>query len=208
VASTVAKRALRQDPEQFRARARSAAVRLFARYGFEGTSVQAIADELGVSKQALLYHFSSKEGLRQAALEEMVAVWRQALPRVLAALTRPQTPVEDGLVELVEFSRTEPAYARFLMHELLQPGDARHPVLADVEPWLKLAADYIRGAQAEGKIDAAVDPEAWLLNFGTLMVATLSVLDEKSGPQQASPARVIRELARIARVSLLAKPAG
>jgi AcrR family transcriptional regulator len=43
-----------KENEQIQTRARAAAVRLFSRRGFEGTSVQAIADEVGTSKQALL----------------------------------------------------------------------------------------------------------------------------------------------------------
>ena len=200
--SSVARRAPRKDPDQFQARARAAAVRLFARHGFEGTSVQQIADELGVSKQALLYHFASKDGLRSAALEEMVAVWKKALPAVLAAVSRPDAPAEGGLLELVAFSRREPAYARFLLHELLQPARARHPVLKDVGSWLKLAADYLRAEQAQGHVDAAVDPEAWLINLGTLVVATLAIPQEGAVPDQPSPERIVRELARIVSTSL------
>ena len=111
-------------------------MRLFSRHGFEGTAVQAVADELGVSKQALLYHFSSKEGLRQAVLEEMVAVWRNVLPRLLSALTRQDAGFQPALAEIVAFSRAEPAYARFLMQELLRDHDDRHPIIQDVGPWL------------------------------------------------------------------------
>jgi len=203
--SSVAKRAPRKDPDEFQARARSVAVRLFARHGFEGTSVQQIADELGVSKQALLYHFASKNGLRSAALEEMVAVWKQALPGVLAAVSHPDAPVEGGLMELVEFSRAEPAYARFLLHELLQPAGARHPVLKDVGSWLKMAADYLRGEQAQGRVDVAVDPEAWLINLGTLVVATLAI-SQDGARDQPSPERIVRELARIVSTSLRGPP--
>src|SRR5215210_5911613 len=103
------KRSMRQDSEQLRARARAAAVRLFSQFGFEGTSVQAIADEVGISKQALLYHFSSKEGLREAALQEMVETWRAVLPRFLSVLTRPRVPFEEAFSEIVDFFRAEPA---------------------------------------------------------------------------------------------------
>ena len=36
---------------------------LFARRGFSGVSLQEIAKELGISKQALLHHFPRKEVL-------------------------------------------------------------------------------------------------------------------------------------------------
>ena len=192
----------RSDSELFRKRARAAAVRLFSRHGFEGTAVQAIADELGVSKQALLYHFASKEGLRQAVLEEMVAIWRNVLPRLLSALTRQEAGFVSALAEMVEFSRAEPAYARFLMQELLRDRREQHPIIQDVGAWLAVAADIIRGAQREGRVDAAVDPEAWLINIGTLILATLCLLDT-ARPGQPPAERIVGELTRLIGSSLL-----
>src|SRR3712207_8758015 len=44
---------------------------LFARRGFEQTSVQAIADAVGLSKAGLLHHFPSKDALRAAVLAQV-----------------------------------------------------------------------------------------------------------------------------------------
>ncbi len=49
-----------------RARIRDAAVLLFGRDGFTGTSVRAIAAKAGVSPALVIHHFGSKDGLRQA----------------------------------------------------------------------------------------------------------------------------------------------
>lgn len=190
-----------KESEQIQTRARAAAVRLFSRHGFEGTSVQAIADEVGTSKQALLYHFQSKEGLRHAAIDEMVGTWRAVLPRFLAALTRKHAPFEEALSEILQFFRAEPAYARFLMQELL--SGARHPGVTDVETWLGFAADYIRQSQADGLVAAEVDPEAWLINAGTLILAALSLLDGVDrGPNMPGQDRLLKELARMIGSSL------
>jgi TetR/AcrR family transcriptional regulator len=191
----------RTDSEQLRKRAREAAVRLFSRHGFEGTAVQDIADEVGISKQALLYHFESKDGLRKAALEEIVGVWRSTLPRLLAAMTREGVRFEDALEEIMTFFRAEPAYARFMMQELLQPTPSS--IVQDVQPWLTVASDFIRRSQSEGTVDPDVDPEAWVINLGTLILATLALLDE--GRANPGPERVIREMARMAGTSLTRK---
>ena len=49
------------------------ATRLLARHGFEGTSLQAVADAVGVKKPSVLYHFKSKEDLRQAVLDSLLS---------------------------------------------------------------------------------------------------------------------------------------
>jgi AcrR family transcriptional regulator len=43
------------------------ATRLFAERGFDGTSIEAILDEAGVSRGSLYHHFASKEALFEAA---------------------------------------------------------------------------------------------------------------------------------------------
>ena len=58
------------------------AAALFARRGFEQTSVQAVADAVGLSKAGLLHHFPSKEALREAVLGQVQTLGRQALDEV------------------------------------------------------------------------------------------------------------------------------
>ena len=47
-----------------------------------------------------------------------------------------------------------------------------------------------------------MDPEAWLINIGTLILATLCLVDT-TRPDQPPPDRVIAELARLIGSSLL-----
>src|SRR4051794_1701740 len=61
----------------------SAALQLFASKGFDGTAVQDVASAVGVTKQAVLHHFPSKEALRDAVLGSLIDHWRAELPRLL-----------------------------------------------------------------------------------------------------------------------------
>ncbi|MDH2442907.1 TetR/AcrR family transcriptional regulator [Amnibacterium sp. CER49] len=56
-----------------------AALRSFAASGFEGASLQRIADAAGLSKSSVLYHFDSKEALLDAALRPAVVDLRDLL---------------------------------------------------------------------------------------------------------------------------------
>ena len=65
----------------------AAATRQFAERGFDATPIQAIADEVGITKPALLHHFPSKEHLRQEVLSSILNHWSEKLPRLLLAAT-------------------------------------------------------------------------------------------------------------------------
>jgi len=52
------------------------ALQLFARHSFAGTSLQMIADELGVTKSAVHHHFRSREELLTAVVEPLIGQLR------------------------------------------------------------------------------------------------------------------------------------
>jgi AcrR family transcriptional regulator len=58
------------------------AAALFAQHGFAHTSLQSLADAVGLSKAGLLHHFPSKEALYAAAVEEGRSQARRALEQV------------------------------------------------------------------------------------------------------------------------------
>ena len=60
------------QPSDTRARILDAALELFSEHGFDGTTLQEIADRLGFTKAALYYHFRSKDDLLQALIAPAV----------------------------------------------------------------------------------------------------------------------------------------
>ena len=60
------------QPSDTRARILDAALELFSEHGFDGTTLQQIADRLGFTKAALYYHFRSKDDLLQALIAPAV----------------------------------------------------------------------------------------------------------------------------------------
>jgi AcrR family transcriptional regulator len=53
--------------------------------GYDGTSLDALASRLGVTKQAILYHFASKEQLLEAVIDRSAAEVAATLESALAA---------------------------------------------------------------------------------------------------------------------------
>ena len=194
------------------AQIRDAAMRLFARDGFDGTPIQAIADDVGITKQTLLYYYPSKEDLRRMVLGQLIEHWRQTLPRLLEAVTSGKGRFEALTGELVRFYLADPDRARLILREMLdRPDDMRAHLVEGLRPWLLLVAEYIRQGQASGILHEDVDPESYVMHVILLVAGTVAnlkvlprVLSEAGGGRDASTAekRYLDELFRIAQSSL------
>lgn len=95
-----------------------AAEALFAERGFYGVSIAAIADELGLTKQALLHHFGSKEKLYAAVLARISEDFARRQARA-AAEADAATALKTYLLHLAEEAVADNARTRLLMRELL-----------------------------------------------------------------------------------------
>jgi AcrR family transcriptional regulator len=71
-----------------RARLIHSGLRLFGQHGFEGASTRDIAADAGANAPALLYYFSSKEGLYLACVQHMVARMQEYIGTALADIER------------------------------------------------------------------------------------------------------------------------
>src|SRR5687767_14450825 len=99
------------------------ALRRFATRGFDGTSLSDIANEVGIRKPSLLYHFESKEVLRQAVLAHVLDRWNEVLPRLLMAAAAGQPAFETVIREAVRFFGEDPDRARLLVREIIDRPD-------------------------------------------------------------------------------------
>src|SRR3954452_18383732 len=86
-----------------RERVVDAALELFAQHGVSGTSLQMIADHLGVTKAAVYYQFKAKEDIVLAVLEPAFVQVRAFVSSAEAASTPDEAAqiAIEGLVDLV-----------------------------------------------------------------------------------------------------------
>jgi TetR/AcrR family transcriptional regulator len=184
------------------------ATRLLAKHGFDGTSLQAIADEVGVRKPSVLYHFPSKEAVRQGVLDQLFDHWAQTLPRLMQAIASGDGRFDALIFEMLDFFRADPDRARLLVREALdRPHEMRARLKGTLTPWVTLIADYVRKGQEGGALQSDVDPESYIVHIITLTLSALASFDVLStalaGPGVGAPReRHIQELLRIARTSL------
>ncbi|MCA9535504.1 MAG: TetR/AcrR family transcriptional regulator [Myxococcales bacterium] len=185
-----------------------AATRLFAKHGFDGTSVQSIAEAVGIRKPSLLYHFPSKDELRRSVLDQMLDHWNQELPRLLLAAAREER-FEKVMESLVGFFLEDPDRARLIVRESLdRPSEMNERLGRFVRPWVEVVADQLARARDKGLVQANIDPQAYAVQVinmvvgGVAIVDSLDVLLPNDPKRGTTRERHVRELIRMARSSL------
>ena len=104
-----------------------AALKAFARHGFDGVSLRTIAVEAGVNHQLIAHHFGSKQDLWDAALEarlEDFQEFHQALG-VAGDSSDPRDQFRRCVKTIVEFTLASPEIPCIHYHEALINRSAR-----------------------------------------------------------------------------------
>lgn len=187
-------------PSQARTRILEEAERLFAAQGYDGTSVQQVAEAAGVRRPTLLYHYGSKDQLRLAVLEGLLSRWREALPRVLAASQSGPDRFRSVLKAAVAFFSARPDRARLLTREMLdRPAEMTALFAEHLRPYMGLVTERIRQGQRDGHTRRDVDPEAYVVH---LMHAAVSCIAMGEATQHVldDPPSVERQLAELVRL--------
>ena len=197
-----------------RAQILTQATRLFAEQGYDGTSVQEIAEAVGIRKPSLLYHFKSKGELRENVLAEMLAHWNAVLPGLLLKASTEER-FDATMEALSDFFIEDPARARLFLRETLDRPEQMQTMLTQyVQPWVDLLAQQLDRAKAQGLVRVDVDPQAYAIEVITMAVAGTAVIDTLNVILPNDPARGgtrrrhTRELIRMARSSLYTENKG
>lgn len=138
----------------------AAATRLFAECGLEGTSIAAVAEQAGISKQNLLYYFPTKHGLYRRVLDDVLDDWLDRMAH-LAHLAddggEPADVLRAYVAAKLRFSREQPWASRVYAMEVI--GGAKfygEQIRARVVPLLRRDIAVFERWMAEGRI-ARVD---------------------------------------------------
>jgi AcrR family transcriptional regulator len=113
----------RRSGEATRRRLLQEAVRQFGRHGYEGGSLEAVANAAGVRRQTLLYYFPSKEALLEACVGEVSARVAQALAEALERFAAVLEPLRLRALGFLargmnegEIRRQDPALLLFTLY--------------------------------------------------------------------------------------------
>lgn len=112
------------------------AERQFARFGFEGVSLDSIAAALDLSRQNLLYHWPSKEELYRAVLDSVMGEW-MANMSAIADADEPEAAIHTYVDVKLRFSRERPSGNAVFTREIMAGAPRYEDVLkAQVMPLL------------------------------------------------------------------------
>lgn len=92
---------------------------LFSERGFYGVSIAAIASELGLTKQALLHHFGSKEKLYGEVLARISERFETLSQQTSVGSDKPEDRLKAFFAALQSSAQERPDQTRLLMRELL-----------------------------------------------------------------------------------------
>lgn len=130
----------------------------FALKGYNGATIEEIAEECDLSKQNMLYYFSSKEVLYQAVLRKIFHMWLHSLNLLSQQGEDPATMLSNYIRGKLEISRTMPNGSKVFANEIINGAPHIKQYLKDnllpaLEEDVKLVKEWI----SQGKMDD-IDP--------------------------------------------------
>ena len=127
------------------------ATRLFAERGYEGASMNDVAELVGMRKASLFYHFATKDALYEAVVDRLIASLHQPLQAIYASAGTFPERLDALTRTLVEALGSRPYAARLLLRETMDWGPVMRSTLADrILMVLEAGAAWVKAGQAEG----------------------------------------------------------
>lgn len=163
----------RTGGEERRQQLISEAVRLFGSRGYDGTSLDAVAEAAGVRKQSLLYHFTTKEELFEGCVAHVSG-------RVLDVLEGALDGPEDGwdrveriISALFRLAEEWPQFPGFVREASWRGADVVQRFASGLDPLRKRAIDFLEKGMDDG-VFRKQDPALLLFMIYTAVVGSIT----------------------------------
>jgi len=186
-----------------------AAIDSFARLGYQGTSIDRIARDAGVTKGAVYYHFRDKEELLSQAVKDRIGGFEQ---HVLKEVSGEEDPLANlkRVIDACFFHATASNHRRFIITLMVEALDTHPSLSAEFQKILRrmrsFLAGVVRRGQERGSFRQDVVPErVAALVAGAIMGAEIQHYQD---PEEVDLRRVLDALVEQLATSLAPAGAG
>jgi TetR/AcrR family transcriptional regulator len=153
-----------------RTRILGAALSAFADRGYSGTSLNDIAEEVGIRRQSLLHHFPSKDELYRAVLVESFHAWNVLVEDAVRAPKQGWPQVERILRAGFQFFDDHPEFVRLARREAIEGRPLLLTELAaTVRPLFDRAARYLENEMDEGRLRRYDTRQLLVTGYGAIL---------------------------------------
>ncbi|ARZ72069.1 TetR/AcrR family transcriptional regulator [Streptomyces sp. HU2014] len=169
------------DAPTFRERARrqqiiECTVDLISTRGYPATSLSAIAEEAGISKAAVLYHFSSKDNLTRAALAQVLERFTEYVTARVESEPDPLAAVVAYVRAMISYQRANRRHVRVITEMLLDDAGGtrlKTPGSHDTHDRLGRLVALLEAGQRAGRL-RDFDPRTVALAVGGAIDGVIS----------------------------------
>lgn len=153
-----------KQPKQERSRRTKAqilevAADIFAEQGYSTVTLQDVADRASMTKGAVYFHFTNKEALATAVVQEHYLRWQPILEEVRERGLRPLESVRavmDRVAEVFQTDTVVQAGARLQLERSLIGAELPRPYLG----WQAMLTEMLTEAAEAGQLRPGTDPAA------------------------------------------------
>jgi TetR/AcrR family fatty acid metabolism transcriptional regulator len=143
-----------------------AAVRVFARQGFNGCRVSDIADEAGVAYGLVYHYFRSKDEVLDTLFLERWNVLLEAIRETDRQEIEPREKLQQIASFIVDSYRHDPELMKVIIVEVTRAANSFGQThLAKIREAYELIADIVAKAQEEGAFKDTITPQFAAMAF-------------------------------------------
>jgi AcrR family transcriptional regulator len=142
------------------------AANLFYKKGYHATTIEDLANEVGMLKGSLYYYIKSKEDLLYQLLLDVIVAGQNRVSNKISGIADPLEQLVVGLEEHIEYIIENQVRVGLFLHEFdVFAGRRRGRIEEEMTKYQKLFVDIMLNGQQQGKF---VDLNPWLMVDGFL----------------------------------------